>query len=94
MQRRIWALTAGAALTVATLVAGSPAAAHHGGEGCPSPFEALDLQEQLALAEELGVPESHVYAGLEHFDKNGDTVLCFRMLPPGFPTFVDNRSAH
>lgn len=94
MQRKVWALAGGVALTAATLVSGSPAAAHHGGEGCPPPFEALDLQDQLALAAEKGVPASEVYAVIDMIDKNGDTVLCFMFLPDGFPNIIDNRTAH
>jgi hypothetical protein len=95
MLRRIRALAAGVALAVATVLSGAPASAHHGeADGCSPPFDALNLQEQIALAEELGVPESHVYAALDQFDKNGDTILCFKLLPGGFPTMHDNRSAH
>jgi hypothetical protein len=52
------------------------------------------LVELRQLAEELGVPESHVYAALDQFDKNGDVILCFKLLPGGFPAITDNRSAH
>ncbi len=95
MRRASWAVAAAVVLTAGTFASGSAAVAHHSGaRGCPPPFTAYDLQEQLALAAENGVPPSEVYAAIDKIDKNGDTVLCFKFLPGGFPNIIDNRSAH
>jgi hypothetical protein len=93
--RRTLAPAVGSVLAMGTIVTGSPATASHGGpQGCPRPFVALDAEEQLALAEELGEPESVVYAAIAAYDKNEDTILCFQFLPNDFVNVIDNRSAH
>lgn len=95
MRRTPGAVLAGLLLVASTLVVGSPAAADHSGaRGCPPPFRAYDLQEQLELAEDNGVPASEVYAAIDTIDKNRDTILCFMFLPGGMPNIIDNRSAH
>lgn len=93
--RRVAVLAAVTILSTGALATASPAwAAPKGSRGCPPPFTGYDLQEQLELAAELGVPESEVYAGLEKIDKNRDTVLCFQFKKNGAVNVIDNRSAH
>jgi len=61
------------------LAAAAPAAAERPAAGCASPFEALTLEEQIALGERLGYKESSVRAAHAKYDKNGNDVLCVRV---------------
>ena len=87
-------LLSGAVLTMvlsgAAPALGQPVA----NRGCPPAFEDYDLREQLAIAAELGVPESEVLAGIERYDRNGDTVLCFQFHKGGVPNIIENSTAH
>jgi hypothetical protein len=94
MNRRAGLLATGA-LVALTLPLASPAQAARPERGCPPPFELLTYAEQVALAQELGVPLSVVDETVARIDKNGDTSLCFAFQNKvkGAPNVIDNTAS-
>ncbi len=76
------------------VLSASPAMAAPPVGACPPAFETRDLPGQVALIEDLlgvdpEVAEELALAALPRYDKNDDTVLCFR-LTKGHIVVIDN----
>lgn len=70
-----------AALAISTICLAAPASAAPKGSGCPKGFETRTIQQVL----EFATPGFEEAIAAE--DRNGDNLLCFKLLPPAVPLF-------